>query len=48
MNNLKIILKFDNNYLIKIYYEKQNVKQNINFEIRIEYNFKLKLIKRII
>ena len=46
MNNFKIILKFDNNYLIKIYDEKQNVNQNLYFEIRIENNLKLKFIKR--
>ena len=46
MNNFKIILKFDNNYLIKIYYEKQNVNQNLYFVIIIENNLKLKLIKR--
>ena len=46
MNNFKIIMKFYNNYLIKIYYEKQNVNENLYFEIRIENNFKLKIIKR--
>ena len=48
MNNFKIILNWNDKYLIKIYYEKQNVNENLYFDIRIENNFKFNLINIII